>query len=146
MEGLVGTWRLLSFESRRSDGRVDQPFGPDAGGLIIYAPDGWMSAALWQAGRRPFAAGDQTRGTPEETAAAIATYVAYTGPYEVDEAAGEVHHHVEQSVFPNWNGTTQTRRFALTEGGRRLELTAPAIRFGGVDTVPALVWERAALA
>ena len=36
----VGTWKLISFETRRSDGTVMYPFGKDLKGLIMYDASG----------------------------------------------------------------------------------------------------------
>jgi hypothetical protein len=44
---LVGAWTLESYESRSLDGSgVTYPLGPDAQGIIMYTPDGYMSAQL----------------------------------------------------------------------------------------------------
>jgi hypothetical protein len=38
---LIGTWRLLSWETRSLvDGRVSYPLGEDAVGYIMYGQDG----------------------------------------------------------------------------------------------------------
>ncbi len=46
---LVGTWKLLSYEVRYSDGSVSYPWGPDAQGFLIYSADGYMMATLCNA-------------------------------------------------------------------------------------------------
>jgi len=119
---LVGTWRLVSWESRDADGEVSHPFGREPLGYLIYTADGYMSAILTPVDRLPFAAGDILRGTGEEQARAAATCIAYAGPYTVHE--GRVLHHVETSLFPNWVGGAQERRYAL-EGDRLSLSTAP---------------------
>ncbi len=69
---LVGTWRLVSWENRSTDGTVSHPLGRDAVGLIIYTDDGYMSVAMMRADREPFAADDLLGGTPDEQARAAA--------------------------------------------------------------------------
>jgi hypothetical protein len=139
--GFVGSWRLASFETRSSGGEVSYPFGPDAGGVLTYTPEGRVSATIWRSDRRRFAKDDQQQGAPEEYADAVQSYVAYVGTYEVDRPAAMVTHHVEQSIFPNWNGTAQVRNYRFGDDGR-LELTTPPTRFGEAPVVGALVWQR----
>jgi hypothetical protein len=140
-DGLVGSWRLVSFETRSSGGEVSYPFGPDAGGVLTYTSEGRVSATVWRADRRRFARDDQQQGTPDECADAVRSYVAYVGTYEVDRLAATVTHHLEQSIFPNWNGTAQVRHYTFDDDGR-LELTTPPTRFGEAHVVGALVWQR----
>ena len=45
-ERFVGTWKLVSWRISTDDGGWRHPLGPDAKGLIVYAPDGYMSASL----------------------------------------------------------------------------------------------------
>ncbi|MFG2725669.1 lipocalin-like domain-containing protein [Streptomyces canus] len=138
----IGSWRLMSFEARLSDGGVLYPFGRDADGVLTYTLDGRLSAAVWKADRPSFASDDQQEGTPEEYAAALRSYVQYMGTFTVDRAKMTIHHHIEQSVFPNWNGGTQPRFYEFSEQGSRLELTTPPTPFGGQTHTGAVVWKR----
>ena len=46
---LVGSWHLVRWEVTYGDGRpATLPFGPEATGLIVYGPDGWMNASMSQ--------------------------------------------------------------------------------------------------
>ena len=45
----VGTWRLVSFESRDEDGNVEYPFGRDVAGQLSYDANGNMSALVARA-------------------------------------------------------------------------------------------------
>ena len=62
---------------------------------------------------------DSLGGTLEEKARAASGFMAYCGRYEVH--GDHVVHHIEQSLFPNWVGTSQ-KRFIELEGDR---LTLP---------------------
>ncbi len=135
---LLGTWRLVSCETRAQDGAVDHPLGRDAVGLLIYTDDGHMSVSIARAVRRPFADGDLLGGTGEEKAGAVETYISYCGRYE--RRAGSVVHHVEMSLFPNWTGRDQERRVELH--GDRLTLEAPPFSIKGMEQRSVLVWER----
>src|SRR5437868_1649705 len=90
---LVGTWRLISWETRDADGTVHYPMGRDAQGYIMYSPDGYMSVLITASGRPPFEAGDLGGGTQQELAQAASTCIAYSGRYEVQP--GRVLHYVE---------------------------------------------------
>ena len=39
-DGLVGAWRLVSWENRAADGQVTYPMGSDALGCLLYTADG----------------------------------------------------------------------------------------------------------
>jgi hypothetical protein len=138
----IGSWRLISFSVQASTGEVSYPFGSDARGTLIYTQDGRVCGALWRTGRRSFAVEDQQLGTPEEYAHAVQTYITYLGRFEVDETARTIAHHIEQSIVPNWNGTTQTRSFEFDDDDRRLRLTTPPFAFGGAPIVGVLDWRR----
>ena len=61
LEGFVGTWKLVSLELHRGD-KILYPFGEDAGGFIMYNPDGYMAAFLAPRKRRKFESGDMEAG------------------------------------------------------------------------------------
>jgi len=100
-----------------------------------------MLAAFGRGDRPPFDSDDVTGGTDDERARAFSTYLAYGGTYELD--GDTVEHRVETSLFPNWLGTTQRRRWELDETGRQLTLTSPPISLGGATRIQRLTWERA---
>jgi hypothetical protein len=135
---LVGTWRLVSLESRTADGQVSYPWGTDAVGYIIYNEDGYMSVAIMGSNRSEFASGDIKGGSTEEKAAAADTYISYCGRYEVQ--GDTVIHHIELSLFPNWVGVDQKR--ALQFDGNRLLLSTPPILVEGTERTSHLIWER----
>jgi len=138
---LVGTWRLVSFESKTGDGAIRHQLGPAARGQLAYDAAGHMSAQLMDPERPRFASGDLTQGSDIEVRAAMAGYIAYYGTYTVDQTRGVVTHHVQGALFPNWVGGDQVRYFRLD--GDRLTITTPLIRIGGEDSTTVLVWERA---
>jgi len=81
------------------------------------------------------------KGTPEEIKANYEGVISYFGPYEFDAEEGFVLHHVEGSLFPNWEGQAQKRFFELS--GNRLTLsTPPTLWGGGGEIVAVLTWER----
>jgi len=78
-------------------------------------------------------------GTAEENRAVSQNVVAYFGSYTVDEANHVVTLHIEQSSFPNWNGTDQPRRFAFTVD--ELRYTAANSTANPAESAE-LVWKR----
>jgi hypothetical protein len=115
--------------------------GPDALGLIMYTTAGYMSAQLMRRDRPAFDRPESDGGTPEQSAAAAAGYLAYSGPFEVDESTGVVHHEVLVSLLPNWLKGTQLRQSKLD--GDHLTLSAITVRPDGTETTSTLVWKRA---
>ena len=138
---LIGSWKLVSYEARHDDGRhVIYPLGKDAKGYILYTPDGYMSAQIMQPDRPPYQAPDPSGGTDTESAQAARGYLAYSGPYHVEDDSVVVHES-EVSLFPNWVHGTQSRKAVLVD--RRLELsTITPVLFGEEERTAVLVWER----
>jgi hypothetical protein len=126
---VVGTWRLVSSEGRSSAGDVSRPYGDGPVGLLLYGPDGYMSATLMRPHRPPFASGDRLRGTPEEVRLASEGFLAYCGTYDLDASKGLIVHHVTAADFPNIVGTDLVRRFTMENGHLVLE-TQPVLRAG----------------
>src|SRR5437588_12247004 len=101
----VGTWRLVSFAGRLSDGTVTYPLGSDACGFIMYAADGYVSVVIWAADRARFGTPDLFAGSEEQRAEAARSFISYAGRYEV---RGEwIRHSVEARLFPDWAGSAQ---------------------------------------
>jgi hypothetical protein len=139
-EGLVGTWRLVSFEYCLANGATVEAYGASPAGLLVYDRNGYMSAQIMDPSRPRFATGDRRTGTHEELHAAVEGYIAYFGTYEIDEAGGYVDHVELGDVFPNAVGTRQRRYVALD--GDRLVLDVPPVVLGGERMTARVVWER----
>lgn len=108
----------------------------------MYTPDGYMSAQLSATERTPFASGDWFDATDAEYKEEASSYIAYTGPYRVDEETGELFHSMFVSLFPNWTGQTQQRLVSL-EGNTLTLGSASPIMSGGTEVESRLVWHRA---
>ena len=141
----VGAWRLVSVEGQppQLPGAYDRPTG-----LLIYDASGVMSVqVVMKASRKPFAPSNQGRrtATPEEKAAAFETYAAYFGTFTVDDEAGTITHHLEDSLIPGRQGTDNVRWFEF-QGNDRLVLIPIEDGKGGTlarkDATYKLVWER----
>ena len=138
---ILGTWELVSYIAQDNHGGpITYPLGADALGLIMYTADGYMSAQLMRRHRPAFDRPESDGGTPEQAAAAAAGYLAYSGPFEVDESAGVVHHEVRVSLLPNWLNGTQLRQSKLD--GDHLTLSAITAAPDDAETISTLVWKR----
>ena len=128
---IVGAWELVSYTERElPDGPLTYPHGPDALGLIMYTPDGYMSAQL----ARP--------GPDEDDQEPDGYYIAYSGPYDVDEQTRTVAHRVQVSVIPSWLGTTQIRRVHFREPGMLVLSTSEPRPGDGVMSTTTISWSR----
>jgi Lipocalin-like domain len=137
---LLGTWRLVSYEARDSEGRVQHPLGENVSGLLVYDGGGNMSAHVMRNDLSPFAAKDPARGTDAELRAAFEGYGSYFGTYIIDEARQTVTHQVRGAWYPNWIGHDQVRHFKFD--GNRLLLSTPPLIWGGQSLEYILTWER----
>lgn len=140
-ERLIGAWTLVEYTVTDDAGIVSHPMSEQAAGFIIYTPDGYMSAQLMTPGRPAYASGDMHHGDVDEESAAARGYIAYSGPFYVDEAAGRLQHTMQVCLFPNWLGNIQERYIDLQ--GDRLTLSSDPIPFDGRPQTPRLVWQRA---
>jgi hypothetical protein len=138
---LIGAWTLESYQSSSLDGSdVTYPLGTDAQGIIMYTPDGYMSAQLMRADRAPFDRDDPHRAPDNELAAAAGGYMSYGGPFAVVED-GLIAHHVEVSLLPNWIGGIQYRKAHL-DGSRLILGPSEPIVMNGAPRNARLVWRR----
>jgi hypothetical protein len=118
---IVGAWRLVSFAFTGEAAQVSYPLGESPGGGVIFTADGHMSLDFMAGGRPAFAADDILGGTPEELAAAAGSFVAFGGPYRIED--GAVFIDVKHSLHPNWTGQAHKRLFQVS--GDRLSLRTP---------------------
>jgi Lipocalin-like domain len=140
---LIGAWKLVSYVEKPVDGSAPfYPMSEQPMGIIMYTPDGYMSAQLSKPDRPPFASGDWFKGTDEDYKQEASTYIAYTGPFHVDEEKQTLTHSMFISLFPNWIGQTQPRVVKI-EGNTLHLSTAVPITSGGKVVNSYLKWERA---
>jgi hypothetical protein len=142
-EQLIGAWKLVSYVEEPVDGSPGfHPLGEQPKGIIMYTPDGYMSAQLSKPDRPNFASGDWFDATPEDYTNEATSYIAYSGPFQVDEAKKTLTHSIFVSLFPNWTGQTQPR--AVEVEGEVLHLgTVSPIQSSGKTVMSHLTWKRA---
>lgn len=124
--GLVGTWRLVRFENRSKDGRLEQPYGVHPLGYFVYDPTGHLSVQIMRnPPLPPFASGDEEEPTDAEKMQAYGAYVAYFGTYRVDKAKHVLHHQVEGALNTTYTNTDQLRPYRLNGDTLIIELNDP---------------------
>ena len=134
-EKFVGTWKLISYETRFEDGRVEYPMGNDAVGRVIYTTEGYMSGHLM---RKREAGEFDINNVQSEVLNKITDHVSYTGRFEVRE--NTVVHFADISVFPSWVDSEQVRIFEFE--GDRLKLSTGPLKISGETQSAHLIWER----
>ena len=140
---LIGAWSLVSYEERPVDGSESfYPMGKTPKGIIMYTPDGFMLTQLSKPDRKPFASGDWFEATDAEFKHEATSYIAYTGPFAVDEEKQHLTHSMFISLFPNWIGQTQPRVVRI-EGDQLFLSTASPISSSGKTVNSHLAWRRA---
>jgi hypothetical protein len=121
-DSVLGAWELVSFSSTDvATGAVEHPLGLSPRGLIVYTPDGHMSAQL---------------ANPD-----MSGYVAYGGRFAVNEETSTLHHDVTMSMMPELLVQPQFRQAAVD--GDLLTLSATSSDPVGTTTHSSLVWRRA---
>jgi len=137
---IIGAWQLQSWLIHYPDGRdPGTPFGAQPAGLLLYSPDGWMSATVQRSNREPLPTDCSPRDlSPGLVAQAYWSYFHYAGPWRIED--DKVIHSVRHSLNPAMVGTEQVRQMKLD--GRTLTLT-------GIEAIREdsrrheLVWRRA---
>lgn len=145
---LVGAWELKEYYAYLPDNKSDvyYPMGRDATGIIMYTPDGYMSAQLLVPGQKPF-----KEGTDAEWARVGKSYIAYTGAFYLDETGDEkgpiLSHEMRNAMLPQLQGDTQRRLMKITDekDGRWLTLAPDGpmkVAPDGLDRTLVVRWKR----
>jgi hypothetical protein len=134
-ERLIGSWRLVSYETLDPTGRRGQPYFA-AVGRLTYDDRGNMSGQVMRPDRARVEVG---KGNAQTVRAAYIGYIAYFGSYEVAADGASVVHRVEGALNPEWVGGVQVRK--LRFDGERLVLSADVTKNREIVT-HTLTWER----
>lgn len=100
-DGLLGTWRAVSYETWDAKGTRQAPFGPSPAGYLVLDATGHAFVALGE----PVAA---SAGRAEPPA-----FGAYVGTYTVDTTQSLLRIQVEGSNLPGYPGSVQERKYSL---------------------------------
>jgi hypothetical protein len=134
---LAGVWTLLSSDTVNPDGRRTPTLGTNPTGNLIFTEDGHFLWLLLSKDLPKFASNNRATGTPEENAAVVRGSIAVYGTYSV--VGTDLMFSIEQSTFPNWQGSRQKRTITTFTSGE-LKWINPAGSTGGVAE---LVFRRA---
>jgi len=133
-EGLVGTWRLVSWQVIVENEPPQNVFGPHPKGFLVLTREG-RSIVVMTAENRRAGMGDLER------AALHKSMLAYSGRYRIE--GNDFITVVEVSWNEEWNGTEQRRHFRI-EGDKLFIESAPwpsIISPGKID-FRRIVWQR----
>ena len=136
----VGTWRLVSFETVDEKGDARKYWDDRAIGLIIYTPDGHVSAQVYDARRPPLGTAWEQAG-PLAAQRAFAGMASYYGRYRVDAGRATVTHVIEGAMSPDWIGAELVRGYRFLTPDR-IELRVLTSADGQSAENAVLVWER----
>lgn len=96
-EIVTGAWQLVEWRTLNPEsGEWRHPFGVDARGLLLYAPEGVMGVTM-------------APGDPASSA-----FVSYAGRWRLD--AEDVVHDVQFAHHPSLVGTSQRRQATVRDG------------------------------
>jgi hypothetical protein len=138
---LLGAWRLKSYDVLIDGQRRPSILGESPVGLLIYHADGFMSATMMAADRPLLNAASLMAADDAAALAAGRSCIAYSGRFDV--AGDHVHHHVMQSLLPDWVGQTLVRTIGWQHDN--LTLSPPDDHTASGKTVQrVLTWRRAA--
>jgi hypothetical protein len=132
--GLIGVWKLVSWQVIADDEPPQDVFGLHPNGYLILTREG-RSMALTTAERRQGGVSDARRAELHKS------MLAYSGKYRIE--GNDFITHVDASWNEEWNGTDQRRHFRI-EGDKLFLETAPgpSITSPGKTDFRRIVWER----
>jgi hypothetical protein len=133
---LVGSWALVSITNTLPDGKKTVGFGANEG-VMIFGADGKFIQALVRSDIPKFASNNRNTGSPDENQAVVQKSLVFFGTYTVNND-GTLMLHIQNSTFPNWNGTDQ-KRMITTLTATELKWHNPAATVGGTTETD---WKR----
>ncbi|SAI71642.1 Uncharacterised protein [Bordetella ansorpii] len=119
---VLGTWRMVSAQVEQ-EGGTRPAYGAQPNGMLVFTADMHFVEVLTDASLPRFASSARGQGTARENQAAMAGSIGFFGTYTVDENGEFSGNRVTGSTFPNWVGSTRTRKELrlVVEGDRMTE-------------------------
>lgn len=98
------------------------PFTKNAKGIIMYTPDGYMSAQLGTMDVLKFPCYNLLEGKDDELISGLRNYLAYSGFYKIEQDGDHfnLRHQMDVANYLNWLGDEQKRLFKLTDNNLTL--------------------------
>jgi len=127
-KSLAGTYAPVSVPA----------FGDKPIGQMILTADGRYTIVVARNDLKKIAGGARTNGTVEENKMVVDGSIAHYGRYTVEDGGKTLALHIENSTFPNWNGTTQKRALKVSADTLTYNVATPST--GGAPND--VVWKR----
>jgi hypothetical protein len=137
VDSIEGTWTLAYADVLHADGTRGTDYGAKPKGVLHVDSAGRYALCIFDGSRPHFASGDKKTGTDAEIRSALMGTSSHYGTVTVNATAGTLDFHIEGSSYPNWEGTTQQRRFEID--GDLLSYRVPPRPNGDV---PLTGWKR----
>ncbi len=119
-------YKLCNFEAGTEEVSTF-PYGIEPQGYLIYQPDGYMAAHIWNPARDHGVALHSMTSESER----FFGYLSYTGRYSINQ--GVISHDVNASTDPNFEGDCVARYWQPVESGIVLN-TAPLTKSHGIQS------------
>ena len=129
---LIGAWLTVSVAVDQGDRKLE-PFGPNAKGTQIYDASDRFATIVMRGDLPKVASNNMQTSTAEESLIIAHGSLAYYGTYTVNDVDKTVTVKIEGASFPNFAGTTQTRRFEIS--GDELTISNPTPAVGSAAKV-----------
>ncbi|SHM50978.1 Lipocalin-like domain-containing protein [Chitinophaga jiangningensis] len=136
---LWGTWSLVSVENINPDGSTTAPYGDHPVGILVFTASGKYAIQILKANRSKVATNDKDKATAEENAALVRGSNAHYGIYTVDENKQTIVFNVQHAFYPNWEGGTQVRSYAIQNNLLTYTVTTPT---NGGASMAKVVWKK----
>jgi hypothetical protein len=138
---LEGRWKLRTAEDLRADGTVARrPWGEHPVGSIVV-DRGSCYVQIMSSDTPSFAPGS-TPTNEQMKASLLSSYIAYSGPCAIDDAAGSVTLKVDAAWRPDYVGTEQQRFFHFENGALIFGPAPGSIRAGNEALTRRLTLDR----
>ena len=124
-----GVWTLVSGSENYPDGKKNMPW---ATGNMIIDPSGHIAF---------FLVGKDQPATSSSVRTPVGPFVAYYGPFTIDDAKSTVTYKIEHSANPMLNGATRVQQVAFD--GDTMTWTGSEIKTPEGVMTPVNVWKKA---
>lgn len=125
---LVGTWRLISATTEQGD-KTNPTYGLNPKGILAVDANGRYAIVTMRADLPKVASGTRTTTTSGENQALVAGSIAHFGSISLNKTGTVLIFKVENSTFPNWDGTEQKWPFNISR--EELRFAVPDASGGG---------------
>ena len=119
---LQGTWTLVAADKILPGGERTRDYGEHPKGRLVIDGQGRYSLQIFKSERQRFASESKADGSADAFKSAVMGSSTHYGTVTIDEKAGQLVFSIQGSSFPNWEGTTQKRRYTLEGDALRYEV------------------------